>query len=302
MLELTTRFSAITTGVGSRRDGSRVLARSWVDPDTAAEKATAHVRYIDRPQAVGERAVAGVYDPATGIAMKTPDQVRAAMRARAKDVALRGGASGARILEKGIVSLPNSWPHEARQAACDRLAQHLAPEESEAMALVVTHRDKAQNNHLHFAAIDGKESLTSARLRRPHAKRVRRQNVLRMSEGGRPKRLRTEVAEILNEIADEGGLERVEWRSFVTRGVAAKPGHHDGPTARAVAKKIAIQEAAVWLDAESCMEPIDQALGLEEQNLTPSRPKAMPSPPLPEPKLLRKRKSRSRKRNRNRPR
>lgn len=280
MLELTTRFTAISTGVGTRRDGSRVQARNRVDPTVAAKKADAHVRYIDRPKAVGERAVSGIYDPATGIAVEAPAEVRGVLRSRARDVAVKGGAGGARVLEKGIVSLPNSWPAEARQAACNCIAAHLAPAGSEAMALVVTHRDKKQNSHLHFAAIDGRESPDAARLRRPNAQRVRRQNVLRMSEGGRPKQLREEIADILNRIAAEQDLEPVEWRSFAAREILTQPGDHEGPKKRAVAMKTAMQEAEDWLDAQFRLEglqPIDEVFGFTDTTGAPGRPQATPS-------------------------
>jgi hypothetical protein len=279
-LELTTKFKAITTSPRARGGG--------VDPSQAGRKAADHIRYIDRGTAVSERASAG-------LDAETPAEVRAALRAKARAAAERGGKLGARVLEKGIISLPNSWPAAARQDACDLIAEHLAPPGSDAAVLVVCHRDKSRNRHLHFAAVDGAESREAALARRPGAKRVRRQNVIRLSEGGRPKELREEVAMILNGIAAERGLEGVEWRSYKDRGIAKEPGRHEGPRRRAIAEKRGVtvadvrasQEAREWLSGGIEMQPIDELFGAPEaasapRQATPSEPPAKPTPRTPQ--------------------
>lgn len=251
MLELTTRFTALTTS-------PKAAHGRGLSAPVAVAKTAAHLAYIERAGAVGERAVSGLDD----------DQRRAVRRAmieNAEAISKTGGANGARVLEKGIVTLPNSWPREAVADACERIAEHLAPAGSEAKALVVEHRDKKRNRHLHYAAQDGLESREAALARRPGAKRVRCGMVLRMSEGGRPKQLRGEIAAIINGIADERGIERVEHRSFAARGIAQQPGRHEGPTSRAIAEKRARAEAeraeneavAAFLDSGGVGNDID---------------------------------------------
>jgi len=267
MLELTTRFGAVTTGVGTRKIKgtiARVPARHRVDAARAVRIAAGHIGYIDRRDAVGERAVAN-------LAGERPEDQRAALRRLASERAEKGGKNGARVLEKGIVSLPNSWSAEDRQEACNRIAAHLAPAGSEAAALVTTHRDKRGNEHLHFAAVDGRESIEAARTRRPGAKRVRRAQVMRMTEGGRPKALRQELADLLNAIAAERGLEGVEWRSFEKRGIAQQPGTHDGPLKRArYAREPETGDLDAWFTAG--MEELDEAFlaDLSQPGLTPA--------------------------------
>ncbi|NDW60061.1 MobA/MobL family protein [Yangia sp. PrR004] len=222
MLELTTRFQAITTAPAAGKKARSVGG--------AIAAACAHLRYIDRSSAVGERAV-------SGISSTNQAEIRAKIREAIRHRARKGGATGSRILEKGIISLPNTWPAFARERACEAIAEFLAPAGSEAMALVVTHRDKSQNSHLHFAAVDGFESQSAARARRPNAKRVRRAQVIRLGNRGRPKEMRREIAAILNGIASENGLEQVEWRSFEDRGLIAIPTRHEGPTRRAETRR-----------------------------------------------------------------
>lgn len=270
MLELTTRFTGITTSIAAR--GGGVSARD------ASRAAAAHIAYIDRPSAKGERAV-------SGLPGDDPEEHRAVLRRMARARAKKGGKNGARVLEKGIVSLPNSWPSKGRQEACRRIAAHLAPAGSEAAALVVTHRDKRGNEHIHFAAVDGRESVEAARARRPKAKRVRRAQVIRMTEGGRPKTLRRELATLLNEIADEHGLDGVEWRSFDARGITRKPSIHDGPQKRA--RHIKEDDAAsleAWLSA-GIKDPGEDFLATLPPQLRPGhealRPAASPSPSQP---------------------
>jgi hypothetical protein len=74
--------------------------------------------------------------------------------------------------------------------------------------------------------------------------RIRRRNVLRLNELGRPKELRRELAAIINTVAAERGLEGVEWRSFEARGIDKTPTTHDGPQKRARKAKEATQQPA----------------------------------------------------------
>ena len=254
-LELTTRFTAISTSP---------KARGGMSASDAAGKAAAHLRYIARPAAVAETAVSGL--PAASL-----DDTRAALRERIRVAASRGGKSGARVLERGIVSLPNSWTAEARQDACARIAAHLAPADSDAACMIVVHRDKSRNSHLHFAAVDGMESREAALARRPDAKRVRRRNVLRLGDLGRPKELRAEIAGILNGIAAERGLDGVEWRSFEDRGLAQRPKRHEGPTRRAIAEKARARAATErFLDGWGA-DPIDELFDAPEPPQAPQR-------------------------------
>lgn len=216
LLELTTRFTPITTGLGSKHQKSAA---------EAVAAGAAHLEYIMRPKAMNEVAWSGV-PGADSTAMK------AAIRRRMGVLSRKGGKLGSRVAEKGIVSLPNGWPSEARTEAIERLSRHLAPLGSEAMAVVVTHKDKPGNSHLHFLALDGPESREAARARRPDAKRIRRAQVIRLGDRGRPQELREEIAGILNQVAAERGLEGVEWRSFKQRGISLPPTIHEGPTRR----------------------------------------------------------------------
>ena len=220
-LELTTRFTPITTGSGSKHQKSAAAA---------VAAGAAHLQYITRSRAMDEVAWSGV--PGDGDAAK-----KTAIRQRMATLSKKGGKLGARVAEKGIVSLPNGWPSPARQEAIERLSRHLAPVGSEAMAVVVTHKDKPGNSHLHFLALDGAESREAAQARRPDAKRVRRAQVIRLGDRGRPQQLRQEIANILNQVAAERGLEGVEWRSFKQRGIPLSPTLHEGATRRVRVEK-----------------------------------------------------------------
>lgn len=280
-LELTTRFSVITTGAGARNQ------RSAVD---AAEAGAAHLRYITRPTALSEVATAGI----SGSDKK---DLHKALRARIRARAHQGGKGGARAAEKGIVSLPNDWPEDARQEAVDRIARHLAPDDSEAMAIVVSHKDIPGNAHLHFMAIDGRESVAAARARRPDAKRVRRANVIRLGDRGRPKELRVELAKILNDIAAQRGLTSVEWRSFKARGIEHRPTLHEGPTRRAEASRGEVEDPRAientlrrkeraFVDQDDELDgfwkPSGVALDLDEFEDEPPHQSQTQSPPPPQ--------------------
>jgi len=239
-LELTTSFRNISTA-GGKLDGRE-----------AAAKAAAHLRYITRGPALEDVANAG-------LPPGSPADQRAAMQQAFRSAGERGGKTGSRVAEKITVTLPNSWPREARKEALQRLCDHLAPDGSDAWAFGVTHRDKrgtAQpNEHIHIIAQDGAESRESALTRRQASqseaeedavlgasgkrkvRRVRRQNVIRLGDRSRAKEMRTEMAGILNDIAETRGIERVEHRSFKERGIEDEPMRHEGPKVRAVAEK-----------------------------------------------------------------
>jgi len=239
-LELTTSFRNISTA------GGKLGGRE------AAAKAAAHLRYITRGTALEDVAAAG-------LPPGSPANQRAAMRQAFRTAGEKGGKTGSRVAEKITVTLPNSWPREARKEALQRLCAHLAPKGSDAWAFGVTHHDKrgtAQpNEHIHIIAQDGAESRESALARKQASKseaeedaalgasgqrkvhRVRRQNVIRLGDRSRAKEMRTEMAGILNEIAESRGLERVEHRSFKERGIEAEPTVHEGPKVRALAAK-----------------------------------------------------------------
>jgi len=225
MLELTTRFRGITTGAGSRH-------RTQSGRE-AVGAALAHLRYIARPGAAIEVA-------ASGCALNSHDPgeinrhaLHQAMRARLERRAGSGGKVGRRVAEKLIVSLPTGWDQAARVAAIQRVVEHLAPTGSEAMAVAYSHGDKPGNPHFHILAVDGLESAEAAIARRPDALRVRRRDVIRLGDRGRPKALRREIAGIINAVAAERGLGGVEWRSFKDRGILRSPGKHEGAEKRA---------------------------------------------------------------------
>ena len=225
MLELTTTFRNISTSGGR-------------SPDDAVAAATAHLRYINRHTAVEDRACSGL---PPGLPESHTTELCRLFRQRS----VTGGANGARVAEKVIVSLPNSWPREARREALERICTYFAPPGSEAVSYGVTHRDKLHNRHLHIIAQDGRESREAALARKgsqcSRAKgkgcRVRRQNVLRLGDRLRAKQIRTDIAEILNEIAKQRGLEGVEHRSFAERGITEPATLHEGAKVRAIQAK-----------------------------------------------------------------
>lgn len=225
MLELTTRFRGITTGTGARR-GS-------VSGSAAVGAALAHFRYISRASAATEVAVAGLPSVGTAPDHESCRLLRKGLRVRLQARAQSGGKVGRRVAEKMIVSLPRSWGPLERKKAMERIVQHIAPLGSEAVAVAYFHADTPANPHIHILAVDGRESLKSARQRRPEAQRVRRRDVIRLGDRGRPKSLRCEIALILNGVAQESGLGGVEWRSFKDRGIARKPKRHIGPERKA---------------------------------------------------------------------
>lgn len=256
MLELTTTFNAIST---AGRAASDALAA-----------ARAHVRYVTRSSAAERWVAAGngaVEDGAGGV----PRHVRLGLVHASRDRAQRGGKIGSRIQERAVVSLPRGWSAEDRLEAARRVARLYAPDGSEARALVVVHRDTPGNPHLHVVAVDGRESEEAARARRPDAKRVRRQDAVRMKELGAPKRMRRAIADALNAIANERGLDGVEWRSFAERGIDREPGEHDGPIKRGIERRETAEWLARGISSESAS---DAAWRLSEPTEPPQAPEA----------------------------
>ena len=225
VLELTTRFRGITTGMGARKRSASGSA--------AVGAAMAHLRYVSRASAATEVAVAGL-PPLGDVRDYTGCRVlQKELRVRLQARAQSGGKVGRRIAEKMIISLRQTWGPLERKKAMDRIVQHIAPLGSEAAAIAYFHSDTPGNPHIHILAVDGKESLKSARQRRPDALRVRRRDVIRLGDRGRPKSLRCEIASIMNGVARESGVAGVEWRSFKDRGITRPPKRHIGPERRA---------------------------------------------------------------------
>jgi hypothetical protein len=196
------------------------------------------LNYIGRESATGVMAWGGLKRP-DGKPATTPKEARLALRQRFREEAQRGGKVGRRIATTGIVSLPNTWTEQTVRTAVTKLVHELAPEGSEASAIVIQHIDKSNNAHLHFIAVDGVESHEAAIERtgkKTSAQRVRQQNIQRFNERGAPKRWRSRIAAILNEAAEKNDEAKVEWRSFKDRGLKRNPTQHDSPQKRARSK------------------------------------------------------------------
>lgn len=221
-LELTTKFRGISTSPAARNNAGSTAA--------TLKRCYGALNYAARETATGVIHWQGLSRP-DGTPAVTPKQARLALRERFRTEAAKGGKVGRRIATTGIVSLPNSWSDDAIKSAITRLTLKLAPEGSEASAIVIQHIDKENNAHLHFIAVDGAESKVQAVERfstNPKAQRVRRQNVQRLNERGAPKLWRSRIASILNDTAKEYEEVGVEWRSFVERGLRRKATAHDG--------------------------------------------------------------------------
>ena len=177
-LELTTKFRGISTSPAARQrkgEEAHPLKRCY-----------GALNYIARENASGIISWHGLRRP-DGKPATTPKEARLALRRRFREEAAKGGKVGRRIATTGIVSLPNTWSEKTVRLAVERLARELAPEGSEASAIVIQHIDKSHNAHLHFLAVDGVESKDAAARRtdkRAAAQRVRRQNVQRFNERG----------------------------------------------------------------------------------------------------------------------
>jgi len=256
-LELTTKFRGISTSPAARQrkgEEAHPLKRCY-----------GALNYIARENASGIISWHGLRRP-DGKPATTPKEARLALRRRFREEAAKGGKVGRRIATTGIVSLPNTWSEKTVRLAVERLARELAPEGSEASAIVIQHIDKSHNAHLHFLAVDGVESKDAAARRtdkRAAAQRVRRQNVQRFNERGAPKRWRGRIATILNTTAKESGEAEVEWRSFKERGLKRQATQHDSPQKRAQAKRSGFPDSLKRLfENDEAENVLDAILGI----------------------------------------
>ena len=248
-LELTTTI---------RRVSSSPKARGGLPPSAAAGRALASIRYITRSTAAEAVEWAGARLDA--VAPQGHKAVKAALADAIQERAQEGGKQGRRVADRLIVSLPNDWPPDARREALRRVCAHLAPPGSEVLAMGALHNDKPDNPHMHILAVDGLESVESAKARATtrrrsksprsdgrgsgdgrtpqHAQDPRTEARRPALERGRAaQELRREIAAILNTIAQEQDLRGVEWRSFKERGIERTPTTHDGPEKRARTRK-----------------------------------------------------------------
>lgn len=227
MLELSTTIKGISTSPNGRQK---------LTPKDATRRAKAHLRYIVRPSAVEAEMWLGVKGQDGRKLTTAPTNRRAARSAIRKAFATRatqGGKNGARIAEKLMFSLPNTFPPKARKEALARVIMALV-EDSDASAYGVIHQDKPHNTHAHVILVDGRESERQARQRNPNAKRLRRQQKLRFGDLGRPKDVRKIIAEQINAVAKTYGLDGVEHRSFKDRKLPKVPTQHRGPIRTAI--------------------------------------------------------------------
>lgn len=243
MIELTTRFAGISTSPASR---------GVLMPAQAVSRAKANLRYICRPRALAAEVAVGLKD-GEGVPLP-PAAARAELRRRIERRAGQGGRRGIRVAERMILTLPNEWGRERGVEALTRVLARLLPLDSEAAAIGVIHAEPG-NLHAHVLAVDGRESPSAAQARRPGGKRIRRADVLRLGERGRPRALRALIAAELNAYAAQEGLEGVEWRSFEERDLGRSPGHHEGPGRRAVRQRAEF-EAMVEVGASGGFEAI----------------------------------------------
>lgn len=214
--------------------------------DKAAAKAKANLRYIARSTAVkkGHALGAGDMRNPDGSQVKSPSEGRAAMRKAIDARSITGGKNGKRVAEKMIFSLPNDFAGKPAKEALRRIMQKLVGD-GEAIAYGVIHTDRPDNLHCHILAVDGQESVESARKRSPNAKRVRRRDQLRMNERGRPREVRRIIAEEINAVATSYGLTKVEHQSFKDRGITREPGAHMGPQQKARLEREDLQRRSV---------------------------------------------------------
>ena len=296
-LELTTTI---------RRVSSSPKARGGLPPSAAAGRALASIRYITRSTAAEAVEWAGARLDA--VAPQGHKAVKAALADAIQERAQEGGKQGRRVADRLIVSLPNDWPPDARREALRRVCAHLAPPGSEALAMGALHNDKPDNPHMHILAVDGLESVESAKARaatRRRSKsraamdeaaatgehpnmpktRARRRDALRLNEGGRPKELRREIAAILNTIAQEQDLRGVEWRSFKERGIERTPTTHDGPEKRARTRKQAEERPPIdYTPPRPKVPSLGLALRPKQPIQHPPMDEGAPPQPAPVPK------------------
>ncbi|WP_340239570.1 MobA/MobL family protein, partial [Sulfitobacter pontiacus] len=242
-LELTTRFAAIST--------AETKGPTRLSPIAAAERAGAHLRYIDRCSAVVGRVVVGI--PGGSL-----EAQRKALRRKIAERSKKGGKRGTRVAERVIFSLPNDLNKEQEAEILSAILKRLIPADSEAAGWGVIHGDKPNNRHCHLLLIDGRESREAALIRKPDAKRVRRADVLRMGEMGRPKELRKLIADEINRMASQNASKGVEWRSFKERGIQRPPTRHKGPRRLAQAAREAVSSVWTWLATSMPTTPLSE--------------------------------------------
>lgn len=237
-LELTTKLRHISTSPAARAGG--------LSPSDAVSRAMASLRYITRddarPDVIAVHEGKRVGSKATELA-DLRKQLAPIIRTEAEARAERGGRRGSLVASTLTVSLPSSWSEQVqRQATVDLAGLYLR---RGCRAVVASrHRDNPKNPHIHLLIIDGPESRIAARKRATETGgRIRRGDALRLNAGGSPKRERAAVAEVLNDLAEHTNSERVEWRSFKTRGIERTPGKHRGAAANAKAKAEAEETA-----------------------------------------------------------
>lgn len=205
-------------------------ARNPLSVSAAVGKAKANLRYVAREGATADADFfhysAGTLTSAEAVGR---DEVMARGKAAIDARALKHRADvGVRLADKLIISLPaDATPAEHREMLkriCERLGS-----DSEAHIFAAIHRDKRGNPHAHLLAFDGLESQEKARLRAgPGAKRVRRQEYLRLNEGGNRPEVRRRIAAAINGVSRANGRRLAEVRSFATRGIDKQPQRHEG--------------------------------------------------------------------------
>lgn len=220
MLELSTRFSGITTGTRP--------AKQNVTTAKAIAQGIANLRYISRPSAVASGDTVLLNLGSTDKCK--PDSAQAIMRRSIRKRGVLGGRKGVRVAEKLMCSLPNDFIGSPAREAIGLIAKTLADGSPDVKIYAVIHTDKKANLHAHFLVIDGLETRAQAELRTGGtAQRVRRRSVVRMNDRGRPKEIRQMIGDCINSTAERHGLTKVEYRSFRDRQIEQKPTRHRGP-------------------------------------------------------------------------
>lgn len=257
------------------------------DAEKVVDAAKAHMRYIFRPKAFGEKeplwASSGLSEKdATGNHRLTLSEQKAELRRRFEAVSKKRKSVGVRVAEKSRYSIPNEWDDKVTLAAMEAVCKVYAPEGSEASAIAVLHRDTENNRHFHIIGQDGRESVAAAEKRRgitdedkdkgkkPVALgeaggkkkgRLRRRNVARLGDKSRAKEMRLEIMDALNAVADKHKVRRVEARSYEDQGKDQEKQVREGHNVRAVAEKRKEIEAekSGWddLTKEQQLEKID---------------------------------------------
>lgn len=240
---MTTRFNGIST--------SEASSKGSLTAEEATQRAYAHLRYIDRQSAVVGRVVQGIEGDCFEAQAK-------AFRSMISLRSMRGGKRGTRVAERIIFSLPNDLSENAENEILSAILKQLIPNDSEAAGWGVIHGDKPHNRHCHLLLVDGQESKESAQKRRPEAKRVRRADVIRMGDLGRPKELRNMIADEINKVASKNQSRTVESRSFKERGIDTPPTRHKGPQRLAQAARETLTSLFSWFSSSNWLSPISE--------------------------------------------